>query len=164
MADREKAGREQAAGRDRGKFAPGVSGNPRGRPKGARDKRTVLLEELLDGEGELIVRKLIDQAKAGDPWAVRMAIERLVPRRERRVVVELPRVEKAADVAGAVADVLELAASGKLTIEEARAFLALLEHQRKAIETLDLAVRLELLEQGSGGGPDRIGFPLPEED
>ena len=49
-------------------------------------------------------------------------------------------------MAGAVAQVIELASTGDLTMEEARAFLALLEAQRRTIETADLAVRLELLE------------------
>lgn len=129
-----------------GRFAPGVSGNPAGRPRGSRDPRTVVLAQLLDGEGELITRKLIDQAKSGEPWAVRLCIERLLPRHERRISVDLPKVEKAEDVAEAVASVIELTADGQLTIEEARGFLALLDQQRKAIETGELAVRLEVIE------------------
>ncbi len=130
-----------------GRFAPGRSGNPAGRPQGSRDKRTVLLQELVEGGGESIVKKLVALAKSGKPWAVRLAIERLLPKLERRVDVELSRVVSAADVGAAVADVIDLAAGGQLTIEEAQAFLRLIEQQRKAIETNDLAVRLELLEQ-----------------
>lgn len=129
-----------------GRFAPGSSGNPRGRPAGRRDARTVILGELLDGDGAAIVGQLVEQAKQGVPWAVRLCIERLLPRHERRVDVDLPRVETAADVGAAVASVIDLAAGGDLTIDEARAFLALLDQQRRAIETHDLAVRLELLE------------------
>jgi hypothetical protein len=143
----DKTGREQGSRVQGGRFAPGRSGNPSGRPKGSRDKRTVLLQELVDGGGETIVKKLVALAKSGKPWAVRLAVERLLPRLERRVDVELSRIETAADVGAAVADVIDLAAGGSLTIEEARAFLQLIEQQRKAIETADLAVRLELLEQ-----------------
>jgi len=107
----------------------------------------VLLQELVEGGGESIVKKLVALAKSGKPWAVRLAIERLLPKLERRVDVELSRVVSAADVGAAVADVIDLAAGGQLTIEEAQAFLRLIEQQRKAIETNDLAVRLELLEQ-----------------
>ncbi|GEM_PF-3765579 len=106
-----------------------------------------MLAELMDGEGEIIVRKLIDAAKAGEPHALRLAVERLLPRIERRVSVDLPRVESAGDVAAAVADVIALAAGGDLTLEEARAFLALIEQQRKAIETNDLAERLRAIEE-----------------
>ncbi len=132
-----------------GKFPPGVSGNPRGRPKGSRNEVTRVLAGLVDGEGALIVRKLIQQAKQGEPVALRLAIERLLPRLERRVEIDLPRVAAAGDVAAAVADVIALAASGDLTIEEAQAFLRLIEQQRKAIETSELADRLQAIEEAS---------------
>ena len=38
-------------------FKPGQSGNPSGRPHGSRNKATLALEALLDGEGEAITRK-----------------------------------------------------------------------------------------------------------
>jgi hypothetical protein len=143
---KEEAGNtvKRAAG---GKFAAGVSGNPAGRPRGSRDKRTLVLAELVDGDGVEIVGKLLARAKKGDPWAVRLVVERLLPKMERRLQIDLPRVEQASDVASAVAQVIELASSGDLTVDEARAFLALLESQRKAIETSELQVRLELLEE-----------------
>ena len=144
VATRELTGRDQA-----GRFRPGGSGNPSGRPRGSRDRRTVLLGELVDGSGEAIVKKLCASAEAGEPWAVRMVIEKILPRLERRVDVDIPRVETAGEVAAAVASVIDLAAGGDLTIEEARAFLQLLEVQRRAIETSDLAVRLELLESNA---------------
>lgn len=106
-----------------------------------------MLAELLDGEGELIVRKAIEQAKTGDPVAMRLLVPRLLPRLERRLQFDLQRVENAGAVAGAVADVIALASSGELTIDEARAFLGLLEQQRRAIETAELADRLAALEE-----------------
>lgn len=109
----------------------------------------MLLEELVDDDGQVIVRKLLDAARAGEPWAVQLVIGRILPAGDRRVVVDLPRVEKAGDVAAAVADVVGLAAGGVLTVEEAKAFLSLLEYQRKVIETEDLAVRVQLLEDSA---------------
>lgn len=151
---REETGEKQGSGgrTKSGQFEKGVSGNPRGRPKGSRDPRTIILAELLDGEGAAVVGQLIEQAKAGTPWAVRLVIERLLPRHERRVNVALPAVTDAASVGEAIAAVIDLAASSQLTIEEARGFLALIEQQRKAIETNELAVRLELLESELKGG------------
>jgi hypothetical protein len=40
----------------RGQFKPGQSGNPRGRPKGARHKATLAAQKLLDGESEALTR------------------------------------------------------------------------------------------------------------
>jgi Family of unknown function (DUF5681) len=47
-------------------FEPGQSGNPAGKPKGARNKTTLAVEALLDGEAETLTRKAIELAKAGD--------------------------------------------------------------------------------------------------
>ena len=44
---------ENTAGKQRGQpFRKGQSGNPRGRPAGARNAATVIAEQLLDGEAE----------------------------------------------------------------------------------------------------------------
>ncbi|MCZ2097331.1 MAG: DUF5681 domain-containing protein, partial [Anaerolineae bacterium] len=48
-------------------WAPGQSGNPAGRPRGTRNRATLLAEALLDGEVDAIVRRVIDGALAGDP-------------------------------------------------------------------------------------------------
>lgn len=44
-------------------FVKGKSANPAGRPVGARNKTTLMLEALLDGETEAIGRVLVTKAK-----------------------------------------------------------------------------------------------------
>jgi len=61
-------------------FQKGESGNPAGRPRGARNKRTVLAEQLLEGDTEAIVRTMIERAKEGDMAAVRLCVDRICPR------------------------------------------------------------------------------------
>ena len=128
-------------------FRPGQSGNPKGRPKGSRNRATLLAQELLGDEGEVIMRKAIDLAKKGDKVALKLCLERIVPRSGRTVEIDLPAVKKADDLVAACSAVIESAAAGQLTLQEAREFMELLEAQRKAIETQDLVVRIELLEQ-----------------
>jgi len=48
-----------------GRFKPGQSGNPAGRPHGARHKTTLAVEALLDGEAEGLTRKAVEMALAG---------------------------------------------------------------------------------------------------
>jgi len=108
-----------------------------------------LVQGLLDGDAEAIVRKAVALAKDGDPVALRLCIERIMPRRERSLSIEMRRIERAHDLVAAVSDVIAAAAAGELTLPEAREFLALLESQRKALETADLAVRIEALEVAS---------------
>ena len=75
-------------------FGPGLSGNP----KGSRNKTTLAIEGLLDGESEAITRKRVEKAREGDTTSLRLCLDRLVPpRRDRTVEFDLPRIETAAD-------------------------------------------------------------------
>jgi hypothetical protein len=51
-----------SAKKQRGKgrpFMKGVSGNPAGKPPGARNRTTLAVQELLDGEAEKLTRKCV---------------------------------------------------------------------------------------------------------
>ena len=61
------------------KFEKGQSGNPKGRPKGARNRTTLSVEALLDGDAEAITRKAIEKAKDGDMTAIRLCLDRFGP-------------------------------------------------------------------------------------
>lgn len=104
------------------------------------------------------MRKAVALAKTGDPVALRLCIDRLVPRAGRVVQVDLPRLAKAGDLVDACAAIIEAAADGRMTLGEAEQFLRLLDVQRKAIETQDLAVRVELLEAEVVKPKKRIGL------
>jgi len=95
-------------------FLPGQSGNPAGRPGGARNKKTIALEALLDGESEALMEKIIAFAKMGDDIAMRLCVERMMPpRRERPVPLRLPRIESEADARRASAAVIEALGEGR---------------------------------------------------
>ena len=94
---------DNAAPRHSGQWKKGQSGNPAGMPKGTRHRATMLAEKLMEDDAENIVRAVVSAAKAGDPTAMRLCVERLVPlRKGRPVVFDLPPVKTAADIAGAV--------------------------------------------------------------
>ena len=101
-------------------FQKGQSGNPAGRPRGSRNKTTVLMQDLLEGEAEAIARKAIEMAKDGDMAAIRVCMDRLASiRRKDPVAFELPPVDKARDTVAAVAAVVSAVAAGDLTTSEA---------------------------------------------
>src|SRR5438876_8254533 len=69
-----------------GRFAPGASGNPAGRPKGARNRATLWEEALREGEGVARTRQLLDEAEAGDKVALRFVVDRLEPKSRERYI------------------------------------------------------------------------------
>ncbi len=144
----ENAGRKQGGGGNHSRFAKGQSGNPAGKPAGARNATTLAVERLLEGEAEAITRKAIEMAKKGDTIALRLVLDRVAPlRRGRPVLFELPVIEKASDLAGALGSLLRAMASGKMTPDEAAVIAGVMETKRRAIETGELEQRLDQLEQ-----------------
>src|SRR4029078_4556702 len=75
---------EKTGPKQRGPFRPGQSGNPNGRPKGARNRSTLAHAALLDGEAASLTRKAIDLALAGDLLALRICMDRILPVRKHR--------------------------------------------------------------------------------
>lgn len=132
---------------NQGRFKPGQSGNPAGRPKGSRHATTVAIEALLEGEAETITRKAIEAAKAGDMVAIRLVLDRICPPRKTRPIhIELPPIRDAGGVAEAQQEVLRAACAGELLLDEAQALSGLLEGRRQALETQELETRLSELE------------------
>jgi hypothetical protein len=77
-------------------WKPGQSGNPKGRPKGSRNRVSVACDELLDGEAEKLTRKAIEMALGGDNTAMRLCLERICPpRKERPINLSLPNLKTA---------------------------------------------------------------------
>ena len=84
-------------GRARGRpFEKGRSGNPAGRRTGSCNKTTAAAAALLAGESEALTRKAVELALVGDPTAMRLCLERILPAcRERSVKFALPPIESA---------------------------------------------------------------------
>jgi len=69
-------------------FPPGNTAG-RGRPKGSRNKATMVAQQLLDQHSEPIVRKCIIEAMHGNVHALKLCMERLTPaRREHTYTAE----------------------------------------------------------------------------
>src|SRR5712671_942085 len=101
-------------------FQKGESGNPAGRVRGSRNKRTVLAEHLLEGDTEAIVRTMIERAKEGDMAAVRLCVDRICPRlTDRPAGFELPPLVRPADGPPAIAAIAQALADGDLSAAEA---------------------------------------------
>ncbi len=129
-------------------FKKGKSGNPAGRPQGSRNKATLAIDELLDGEADKLTRKAVELAMEGDTTALRLCLERLCPpRKDRPVSFDLPTMETPVDAVAAMAALLAAVAQGEVTPGEAQTIAAVIEAQRRVIECEDHERRLRALEQ-----------------
>src|SRR4051794_11003665 len=129
-------------------FPKGVSGNPAGRPRGCRNKTTMAVENLLDGEAEAITRKAIELAMDGEMTALRLCLERILPpRRDRHVVFELPRIETVADALRGSSAILAACAGGALSPSEAAEMMGLLSGHMRTLEMTEIEARLSALEK-----------------
>jgi hypothetical protein len=117
------------AGKQRGRpFCKGQSGNPAGRPKGSRNRFTLLAEQLMQEDAEDVVRAVISAAKQGDIAAARLVLDRILPtRRGTPVKFALPVISEEGDLAPALGAVLNAMADGVITPDEALSVANLLK-------------------------------------
>ena len=128
-------------------FQKGDSGNPAGRPRGARTRTTILLQKLLEDDGEALARKAIDLAKGGDLAALRMCMDRLVPARKHEpIAVDLPRLDTAADTVTAASTIVAAVAAGELAPSEAADIAKVVDIYVRALATQEFEERLAKLE------------------
>lgn len=121
-------------------WQPGQSGNPAGRPKGARNRRQFAIEAILEEDAETVARALIALAKGGNPTALRLYMQRMLPAaRDRTIALELPQVTNVADAARAQAALLEAVAAGELSPAEAVQVSRVVDAAARAFQHADEA-------------------------
>jgi hypothetical protein len=142
-------------------FQKGQSGNPAGRPAGARNRKSLAAAALLDGEAEALTRKAVEMALAGDPTALRLCLERILPPcRERMVKLALPAIESPADIAPAMRAVAAALADGAISPGESEAIARMVDTFMRAIDTSDFERRLAALErQTAEEEENRFAYP-----
>jgi hypothetical protein len=123
-----------------------AEGNP-GRPKGARHKVSLAVEQMLEGQQEQLTQAAIDKALEGDVTALRLCIDRIAPvRKDAPISFDLPDIETADDAAQAARSVLKAIAVGEVTPIEAAAVMGVIEQFRRTLETTEIERRISALE------------------
>jgi hypothetical protein len=135
--------RELIALRDaEGRWQKGVSGNPAGRPRGARNRATLMAEALLDAASAMMISKAIEKSVAGDAVTLRFCLARiLAPRRTSPVELDLPPLDTQQDLALAMAAVGKAAAEGEITPAEASELARVVDTAMRAIKEREYEFR-----------------------
>ena len=144
-------------------FQKGQSGNPLGRPPGARNKATIMAEELLESEAETITRIVIEKAKEGDMTALRICLDRFAPpRKERAIAFDLPPLTTTSDALKGIAALAAATAEGDITPSEAGEMFKLIEGYARTLEVATLEQRVARLEgKGQQMIPETLDRRLP---
>ena len=111
-----------------GQFAAGNTG----RPKGSRNKATVAIESLLQGQAEALMQTAVTKALDGDSVALRLCMERIAPApRDNTVHFSLPPMINANDTSEAAGSVLRAVSDGELTPIEATRVMGLIDSLKR---------------------------------
>lgn len=117
---------------------PFSAGNP-GRPRGSRNKTTLAIEALLEGQAEALTQKVVEMGLGGDVVALKLCLERLAPlRRDAPIQVSLPEAADTAwDTLTVSKGIIRAACGGEITPSEAGALTSLLTAHLRLIEAVD---------------------------
>jgi hypothetical protein len=126
-----------------GQFSAGNSG----RPRGSRNRVTLAIDSLLEGQSDALTQTAISKALEGDSIALRLCMDRIAPSmKDKPVVFPLPRMHGAMDASEAAGSVLSAVSEGTLTPIEGTRVMGLIDSYRRTLELTDIEYRLKALE------------------
>src|SRR5258706_12014030 len=114
-----------------GRFRPGVSGNPAGRPPGRRSEASILKEQLRGDQIDAAVQIIGDRLAAGSEATARFVIKQIDPKkRAARIAFEYPA---GASLIERFQALFAAAANGEITPEEAQVLSRVLEREGNVV-------------------------------
>jgi hypothetical protein len=128
-------------------FIPGKSGNMQGRPIGSSDKRT-RFRHLLELHAEELISVLVNQAKNGDPTALKLCIDRLIPRVKNDTVdIVFPKDLSSHSILQVSEQILRGLENKSITPEEGKTLFEIIKSYCNTAVLADLNRRFELIEK-----------------
>ena len=120
-------------------FTPGQSGNPAGRAVGSRNKQVLAAEAALFKHAQELVENLVTRANRGEPAAMRLAMDRILPTgRGRPLPIELPPVRSTEDAQAATGTIMDALKQGALSAREAADLLNVVTALVRLTGTIEL--------------------------
>ena len=126
-----------------GRFSPGASGNPTGRPR----TESAALRSQLAEHGSAIAAVVVEAAIGGDLHAAKLILDRISPPLKAQaapILLDLPRPANATSTAAAI---IRAAADGDLPPDVAAQLVAAVGALARIIEVDEMKDRMESLER-----------------
>jgi hypothetical protein len=116
-----------------------------GRKPGSKNRNTLVLAALLEGESEALLRTGIQRALGGDVVMLKFLLGRLLPR-ERPVTIELPQMLFADDGVEALGSIMRAVSIGAISPDEGAKLATIVKSYTDAIDNADVVKRLDAIE------------------
>ena len=118
-----------------------------GKTKGTRNKKTLAIESLLEGQAEALTQTAISKALEGDGLALRLCMERIAPApKDNSVSFPLPEMKDAMDASKAASSILTAVSEVELTPIEGIRVMGLIDSYKRTLELTEIEERLQALE------------------
>jgi hypothetical protein len=122
----------------------------RGRPRGSRNKKTLIAQQLVDEHAESIVRKAMVKALQGDSGMLQALLAYILPRpKDAPLKTGMLRTSTAQELSQSMEVILKKLSEGELTPSQAKELVDILEARRRMLEAEDIEARLCRLEKVS---------------
>lgn len=132
--------------RRKGGFQPGQIANPKGRPKGSKNKRTLLAEQL-EAKGKDLAAAIIQKALDGDTMAMGLVLARVQPPLRATyepVAFDLDRSLTLTEQAG---QIIEAISKGQLSVDQGKMLLDALGTYASLKQVDELAAEILAIKQ-----------------
>jgi len=131
-----------------GKFHKGQSGNPAGKPRGAKNRSSLVAERLFADEIQEICGSVIAQAKAGNMQAAKIILDRVLPPiKDKPIQIDLPNMTSSSDLLKAMECITFALGSGQISPLEGESIVRIVDVHIKALELNEIEKRLSCLEK-----------------
>ena len=118
-----------------------------GKTKGTRNKKTLAIESLLEGQAEALTQTAISKALEGDGLALRLCMERIAPApKDNSVSFPLLEMKDAMDASKAASSILTAVSEVELSPIEGIRVMGLIDSYRRTLELTEIEERLQALE------------------
>lgn len=123
-------------------FVTGQSGNPAGRPVGSRNKVNRAMDPVFTANGAAIIERVVEHAKAANPVAMRLCMDRLVPGGKHRLLrFQLPPMKTGEDVYAAITIIHDALGDGDISTSDATELLRVAQFTLRLLREVDAEAR-----------------------